>query len=168
MWRAQFDATAPRPADYYQPLPTQAGYASWLSRVVAALLDGLVVSVPLLVGQVVLVLTGGRFASSDLSDASTLGLAAYVVGILASVALGVWNTIVRQGRTGQSLAKSWMGIRLVQQATGAPLGPGRTLLRMVAHILDALPCYLGFLWPLWDSERQTFADKVMGSVVIAA
>jgi hypothetical protein len=37
---------------------------------------------------------------------------------------------------------------------------------MLAHILDSLPCYLGYLWPLWDAKRQTFADKVMGTVVI--
>jgi hypothetical protein len=38
--------------------------------------------------------------------------------------------------------------------------------RDLAHILDALPCYIGFLWPIWDSKRQTFADKIMNTVVV--
>jgi hypothetical protein len=47
---------------------------------------------------------------------------------------------------------------------GGGMGIGRHLL----HILDALPCYLGFLWPLWDGKRQTFADKIVKSVVVRA
>ena len=40
------------------------------------------------------------------------------------------------------------------------------VLRHFAHILDMLPCMIGFLWPLWDAKRQTFADKVIGTFVI--
>ena len=45
-------------------------------------------------------------------------------------------------------------------------GGGAGIGRFFLHIIDALPCYLGFLWPLWDAKRQTFADKVMGTLVI--
>ena len=38
--------------------------------------------------------------------------------------------------------------------------------RQLAHILDGIPCYIGYLWPLWDAKRQTFADKVIGTYVI--
>ncbi len=41
-----------------------------------------------------------------------------------------------------------------------------SFVRAILHILDALPCLIGYLWPLWDSKRQTFADKIMGTVVI--
>jgi hypothetical protein len=27
--------------------------------------------------------------------------------------------------------------------------------------------YLGYLWPLWDAKRQTFADKICSTVVLA-
>ena len=46
--------------------------------------------------------------------------------------------------------------------------PGWAFLRSILHILDALPCYLGFLWPIWDSQKQTFADKIMSTYVIQA
>lgn len=166
MWQADFDATAPRPADYYQVPPVTGAYAPWVSRVLATVLDAAVVAVPVLVGQIVLVFSGGRFGLGDLTDASGFGVAAYVVGALVTIALGIYNTIIRQGRSGQTWAKSWVGIRLVRESTGTPLGPGLTFVRQIAHILDALPCYLGFLWPLWDAKRQTFADKVMSSVVV--
>jgi hypothetical protein len=32
--------------------------------------------------------------------------------------------------------------------------------------LDSLACYVGWLWPIWDSKRQTFADKIMKTVVV--
>ncbi|MEY4173609.1 MAG: hypothetical protein RI900_774, partial [Actinomycetota bacterium] len=28
--------------------------------------------------------------------------------------------------------------------------------------------YLGYLWMLWDGEKQTWHDKVVGSIVIDA
>jgi uncharacterized RDD family membrane protein YckC len=33
--------------------------------------------------------------------------------------------------------------------------------------VDAIPFFIGFLWPLWDRRRQTFADKLLGTVVLA-
>jgi uncharacterized RDD family membrane protein YckC len=34
-------------------------------------------------------------------------------------------------------------------------------------VLDGV-LYLGYLWPLWDPRKQTFADKIVGSVVVRA
>ena len=44
--------------------------------------------------------------------------------------------------------------------------PACRFVRQLAHIVDSLVCYLGWLWPLWDSKNQTFADKIMSTVVI--
>jgi uncharacterized RDD family membrane protein YckC len=80
----------------------------------------------------------------------------------------LWNSGYRQGRTGQSLGKSVLGIRLVRAGTGAPVGFGRATGRQAAHLLDGLPLGLGYLWPLWDEQRQTFADKVCSTIVVQA
>jgi hypothetical protein len=34
------------------------------------------------------------------------------------------------------------------------------------HWVDQMACYVGYLWPLWDNKRQTFADKIMGTVCV--
>ena len=34
--------------------------------------------------------------------------------------------------------------------------------------LYGLPCYLGYFWPLWDPEKQTFSDKVMNTIAVQA
>jgi RDD family len=39
--------------------------------------------------------------------------------------------------------------------------------RDLAHIIDSIICYIGWLFPLWDARRQTIADKIMSTVVVA-
>ena len=41
-----------------------------------------------------------------------------------------------------------------------------SFLRQLAHVVDSLVCYLGWLWPLWDGRNQTLGDKIVGTVVI--
>jgi uncharacterized RDD family membrane protein YckC len=35
-------------------------------------------------------------------------------------------------------------------------------------IVSAVVFLLGYLWMIWDSEKQTWHDKVAGSVVVPA
>ena len=84
--------------------------------------------------------------------------------IAVCVGYQVWNSAIRQGRAGQSLGKSFAGTKLVDECSGRPLGPGRAFGRLLAHFLDSLLCYLGWLLPLVDRRRQTIADKLADSV----
>jgi uncharacterized RDD family membrane protein YckC len=89
-----------------------------------------------------------------------------VLGAVIAVAFFVWNTLIRQGRTGYSIGKTVVGIRLVRISTGEPMGAGLCFVRQLAHYVDSLVCYLGWFWPLWDAKRQTLADKIMATVVV--
>ena len=55
---------------------------------------------------------------------------------------------------------------LVGDETGEPLGPLNAFLRDLVHVVDGF-AYVGFLWPLWDERKQTFADKIIKSVVVS-
>ncbi|GAB7039879.1 MULTISPECIES: RDD family protein [Catenuloplanes] len=87
---------------------------------------------------------------------------------LAGLGFAVWgyNRWWRAGRTGQSWGRALTGIRLVSADTGQPIGPVRAAVRDLAHVLDDVILYLGYLLPLWTTKRQTLADKVMGTVVV--
>jgi uncharacterized RDD family membrane protein YckC len=167
-WDAEIDA-GDAGTDFYRPAPDAVppGYAPWSMRVLAVLLDTAVVALPLAVGQVVVVLAGGDFLSGRVGGVSGPALAVYWAGALATVGLGIWDVVVRQGRTGQTWGKSWLRLRVVRGSDGSVIGPAMTAIRALAHVLDAIPCFLGFLWPLWDHRRQTFADKIVGTVVIS-
>ncbi|MFP5219391.1 MAG: RDD family protein [Actinomycetes bacterium] len=75
---------------------------------------------------------------------------------------------VQQGRTGGTVGKHLLGLRVVREATGEPIGVGSSLARPFVHLIDQLPCYAGFFAPIFDSRRRTFTDMAMGTVVIRA
>jgi len=90
------------------------------------------------------------------------------LGLLISLAAFGWAlyNAYQSGVTGQSYGKKIAGTRVLREADGQVLGGGLGIGRYFLHILDAIPCYIGFLWPLWDAKKQTFADKLAKSVVI--
>jgi uncharacterized RDD family membrane protein YckC len=151
------DAPAPgTPDGYGAPAP----YAEWIKRV-----GGYLVDVAVLVPAYAVALIGVAIASADNDAVSIVGTLIAIAGYLAAIGVAIWNMIVRQGRTGWSIGKQVIGIRLIGERTGQPIGPALTFVRALCHVLDSL-CYIGYLWPLWDAKRQTFADKIMSTVVI--
>ena len=122
--------------------------ATWIQRVFGFLVDaGIVWGI---------VVVGGFMAG----DSSLI----YSLFVLGSLVFWAWN-MYTQGQTGQSIGKRVAGLRLVSEANAEPIGGVMSVGRSVLHVLDSI-CYVGFLWPLWDAKRQTFADKIIRSVVI--
>ncbi|AMW19423.1 hypothetical protein Chelonae_p1672 [[Mycobacterium] chelonae subsp. bovistauri] len=149
----------------------RSAYASWGSRVGAALLDGVPAGLLYLVGVVVIPATMTGTSSGSHGHYSAGGPSAVVIVVmvacwLAGLAYLIWNVGFNQGRTGQTWGKRVVGISVIAEQTRLPLGVGASIGRQLAHIVDALPCYLGFLFPLWDAKSQTLADKMLQSIVI--
>jgi uncharacterized RDD family membrane protein YckC len=145
------------PAGYGQPgaaTPTPFGQpggpqlAGWGERAAGGLIDWF----------------GPSLVAGVLYQLSTaLGSLAYI----AALAWAIYNAYL-QGSTGQSYGKKAIGLRLLREQDGQVIGGGLGIGRYFLHILDAIPCYVGLLWPLWDGKKQTFADKIVKSVVIKA
>jgi uncharacterized RDD family membrane protein YckC len=151
--------------------------AGWWSRVAAQLIDGciqLLGMLPYFIGLVMLVEAQGAGASiyqtadpTRQADRVTVltGVGLMVLGGVLSMVIWVWNRVVQQGRTGQSIGKAAMGIVLVSARTGNPIGAGSAFIREIAHMFIDGTFYIGYLWPLWDRRRQTLGDKLVGTVV---
>ena len=91
------------------------------------------------------------------------GIALMVVGILVTAFLYVRA----MGKTGQTWGAKIVGVRVIDERTGAPIGFGRALGRsLFANIFSSSIFYLGYLWMLWDDKKQTWQDKVVNSVVV--
>ncbi|MFG2226838.1 RDD family protein [Streptomyces sp. NPDC048644] len=166
-------------------MPT--GYAGWGSRVGAFLIDGLIVGlIPLVLYIVAFAVAGSsgpvtpdysgcalddtqcRLDAIDAASSSTFPAISFILIALAGLlafAAGIF-ILVKEGSTGQTPGKKALSIRTVREATGQPLGFGMAFVRRLAHFLDSIACYIGYLWPLWDDKGQTFADKAVGSVVV--
>ena len=57
-------------------------------------------------------------------------------------------------------------LRVADVRTGRPIGGWRAFERHLAKLLSLIPLGLGFLWMLWDPRRQTWHDKIAGTVVV--
>ncbi|MBT2387573.1 RDD family protein [Streptomyces sp. ISL-11] len=179
----------PQPgAGYGYPQGAPQGYAmqppplaGWWSRVAATLLDSLIVGlIPIVcmvagIGMVVMSFLdcadddnypyGSTTTCEPSSGAIGGGMALIVIGGILGFALGMW-LIHRQGKTGQTPGKKMMNISVVRERDGQPTGFGMAFVRNLAHFVDSICFNLGYLWPLWDDKKQTFADKMVGTVVI--
>jgi uncharacterized RDD family membrane protein YckC len=97
---------------------------------------------------------------------SAIGDTIYYVSLLIGFGWLIYNRYILGGQ-GQSWGKKLLGLNLIKEETGQPIGAAMAFVRDILHIADSI-CLIGFLFPLWDAKRQTFADKILGTVVTKA
>jgi len=78
----------------------------------------------------------------------------------------IYFTVMIGGARGQTVGQMAMGIRVIDFNTGGPIGYGRAFIRWLVSILSALVFLLGYLWMLWDKEKQCWHDKAANDVVV--
>ncbi|WAC92722.1 RDD family protein [Mycobacterium sp. Aquia_213] len=165
----------PPPGPAVRALPTDS-YTPWITRVLALLIDYLPYAIVQGIGTGIMYATQQSSCVTDItqydvsqycvSQPSMIGQLAQWLATLAGLAYWLWNRGYRQGTTGSSLGKTVMKIKVVSETTGQPIGFGLSVVRDLAHFVDAVICFVGFLFPLWDAKRQTLADKILTTVVL--
>lgn len=165
----------PPPAQPVQALPKES-YTPWFTRVLAWLVDSIPIFILWGIGYALLLGTqetdcitnasGFEFVESCVTDASTIGQLAVTITSILVLAYVIWNYGYRQGTTGSSIGKSMLKFKVVSEKNGQPIGFGMSIVRQLAHIVDAAICYIGYLFPLWDAKRQTIADKLISTVCL--
>jgi hypothetical protein len=145
--------------------PWGAPLATWIQRVGGYLLDW-VLYLPFYILVFIFMPKTVTTTINGVSSVSTSGgsIGLVVLMYLIILAIFVYNRCYLGGK-GQSFGKKQVGLLLLAESTGQPIGTGKAFLRDICHILDSLACYIGWLFPLWDAKRQTFADKIMTTVV---
>ena len=138
-------------------------YAAWTQRVIATLLDTALVSAL----AIALYGPGASLTTLPLFDSN--------LGDGPAIASSGWRTLAIifaflalaacQGYLGATPGKRAMGIVVVGDATGKPIGLSATILRWLAHFLDAI-FLIGYLRPLWHRQEKTFADSLLHTVVV--
>jgi uncharacterized RDD family membrane protein YckC len=156
-----------------------APFAGWWSRVTATVID----SIPFYVVAYVVVTRLGSVSETRYvlpsrlpSEAPTsvtrptldLPLTGYALIFGFYFLWLMYNSVYRQGRTGQSVGKTMLGIAVYRAGTIEPIGPGLAFARQFVHLVDSVACSLGYLWPLWDSQKRTFTDMIMSTRVYHA
>lgn len=150
-----------------------AGFGSRAGALIIDTLITLIGLIPFILGAVLLVSAAPDVDAAGYAVPGTAdgGLAAtggimLGLGVLLMIGLQIWNRIFKMGRTGQSVGKKVMGLTLVNEQTGQPIGAMQSFLRELLGGLINQVFYLSYLWMLWDDNKQTLADKVVHSTVI--
>lgn len=144
--------------------PVSYGLASLGQRLGGYLIDVVIVGAIFIFGLIVMAASTPA-SSFDDPNPSPNGVA-ILVFLLCALAAFVYYPFFEGRPAGQTLGKRALGIRVVRQSNGAPLGYGLAIWRTVVRIVDYLPFYLGLLWAIWDPQHQTFHDKIAGTLVV--
>jgi|SRR5215471_1888191 len=127
--------------------------AGFWSRFAALFIDSIIVAII----PIVLIAIG---ASSNSSGLLVFGYIVWIVGYIA------YFVYFEGGESGQTPGKRMLGIRIIDFNTGGPIGYGRAFLRLIGRWIAGIFCYLGYLWMLWDKEKQCWQDKMANDVVV--
>lgn len=135
-----------------------ANLADPVKRLIAALIDwGIFVGI-----VIVAFIIGGAIGGA-------IGGLLILIGYLGGFAFSIYNLVVTQGNTGQSIGKKMQGIKVVGEADGQPLGVGNAFIRWLIHgFVDGI-CMAGYIWGFFiNPKRQTVGDIVAKSYVVNA
>lgn len=143
----------PRPTTAYG-----APLADWWARVGAMVLDSVLLLVP-----------GFGIAAviSFFGNGPAEGALQFVVLIVMG---GAYFTVLNGIGAGQTVGNMAASVAVRDVDSDTVIGVGRSLLRWFVRLalyVFVLPGLLSDLWPLWDDQRQTLADKVARTVVVA-
>lgn len=115
-----------------------------------------------------------RRAGALMIDAITLLSIDTVIRIAIGAAAGrrvsvvfalVYFTVL-VGARGQTLGMRALKIRVVSISGNGAIGYRRAFIRWIGGLVSAAALLLGFLWMLWDDEKQCWHDKFASDVVV--
>ena len=184
LWSGGQGYSTPAPPGAGGPAPTMSSLppggpagrpalASWGSRVVAAVIDGIIVCV---LAAIVL----GLLAALGLTVDTNGGAAAFIVTVaFAAVAIAIgallYAPILMARTNGQTWGRMAVNIRVIR-AGGEPMTFWFAMLREVlvksllvgflSSFTFGLAWLLDVLWPLWDEENRALHDFVVNTRVI--
>jgi uncharacterized RDD family membrane protein YckC len=97
----------------------------------------------------------------------SVAISIFVLGWLFSVAFGVaYHVFFIASPSGQTPGMRLFKVRAISALTGNQVDYGNAFVRYVVSLISGLACFVGYLWMLWDPERQTWHDKVARTYVV--
>lgn len=158
----QSQSAPPPPTEYVPPPGTSVAYAGSGSRLVAFIIDlvviGFVVGFFLVVGNNI---ANGHFLWFTFGD-STIGLLVELIGIVVGLLWKPWFW----SHGGMTPGYRILDIQLVRAKDGGPVSFGTALIRLIGYAVSAIVFYIGFIWIIFDPQHQGWHDKIANTVAI--
>jgi uncharacterized RDD family membrane protein YckC len=142
----------------------------FFERLLAYIVDGLVITGVLVVCMMLL---GIEFPHTETETVRTaqgeMTRARMVVDgrySLLSTAIGIVYFIGFWSAFAATPGKMLLGQMIVDSKTGQPIGAGASIIRYIGSFVSALALGLGYLWIIWDDQKQGWHDKMASTRVI--
>ncbi|MEZ5534605.1 MAG: RDD family protein [Thiolinea sp.] len=139
-------------------LPTETVYAGFGRRLVATLIDSVLI--------VLLTLPLSYMAYGDALFAPDappfMGSADFLINYLLPFVLVIGFWTYKAATPG----KMAVGIKLIDANTGGSPSLGQYIGRYFAYILSAIPLFMGYFWVIWDKKKQGWHDKLAKTLVV--
>jgi uncharacterized RDD family membrane protein YckC len=132
-------------------------YAGFWIRVIASIIDTILLAIVLLV--IVFPLYSAGLITDNPED---LG----VVGIFLNYVIPPILVIVFWRYKSATPGKLITHISIVDAETGGKPSFGQFIIRYIAYYISAIPLLLGFIWIGFDKRKQGWHDKIAKTVVI--
>lgn len=169
-------AVQPPPQQQYyaqQPAGPAPGvrYASAGQRLIAYIIDniiiGFVIGIFYFIG--IVAIAGGATVNENTGAVSAgpgagIGMLILLFGFLVGF---LWKPFF-WSRSGQTPAYKILGMKVVRARDGGPISFGTAILRLIGYAVSSFILYLGFIWILFDNQKQGWHDKLANTVVIQA
>lgn len=134
-------------------------YAGFWIRLLAVIIDSILllcIIVPLL-GAIY----GWGYFLDDSRSLIPSGAEFFITYVLPALATIVfWKT--RHATPG----KMMLSMQIVDAETGGPMSGGQAIGRYFAYYVSTLVFMLGFVWVAFDPRKQSWHDKLAGTVVV--
>lgn len=136
-------------------------YAGFGPRLIAYLLDGLIMSL-FMIPAYGLILLG-----TMVMDPGPLSTAIVGLGAVLAVAIAFMYMVFLTGKKGATFGKKIMKLKVVGADGTFPIGIGKALIRVLMQAIGGSICGLTYWMILFDKEmKRGLHDKVAGTVVI--
>ena len=145
----------------HPPSPSEPELGSRGLRLIAYIVDGLLIGFA--IGAILIVLV---FIGAFLGQ--TLQSVLVILGAVITIVISIGYFPFFWSRDGQTLAMMPLGLRVVDEKSGEIISLGRAFLRLIGFFIDSiiLGIPFGYLWVFVDSRRRAWHDLIAGTIVV--
>jgi uncharacterized RDD family membrane protein YckC len=115
---------------------------------------------------IIIIITAYSLGIKSSGGEPSLGQNILIISYIVLIILNAFYYTYFYGSSGQTIGKSILRIKVIGE-NGEIIGYKRAFLRWIGYIVSSF-LYLGFIWIIFDKDKQGWHDKLANTYVIRA
>lgn len=161
------------------PVMTQSSlvYASFISRLVALLIDGIIIGciqgiiITPIIAALGLGIASQVDSGTDFSEQATVGMIGAIIAAVGSTIVIIYAisilyfAIMESSKAQASVGKMALGIKVVDME-GNRITFGKALLRAIGRLISSAIMYIGYIMAAFTEKKQALHDIIANTLVV--